>query len=97
MNKKERESLKGLSTKEKLFAIINSELTDLQIDEQSVINGTPIMDCAFDELGLDSLSFFNIGYECQDVFKIREDISIKMSETVGKLWSIIQEYGKGEN
>lgn len=108
--------IKNESVKEKFFEILYEELSEevklsvkpqyKPLNEYSIVGNVSIMDCSLDnDLGLDSLSFMNICFRCEETFKFvfadfekKGDASeFKMSDTVGKLWQIVQEHAKGEN
>lgn len=96
MDKKQRECIKSLPMKEKFFALLSDEM-GVSVDEAYKIDGKSIMDCTFDkDLGLDSLSFYNICYECQDIFVIKDDVTIEGKQTVRDLWNLVQKYAKGD-
>ena len=82
---------KDITEKTKLSDVVDDAINDADRDK-------PIMTCTLShDLGLESLSVYELYYQCRDVFDIDEEIDAEISTvTVQQLYNFVSEYGKGD-
>ena len=96
----DKEQLKNLPPQERLLALMRDESS-----EPELITGyEPIVNCTFEQVGIDSLACMQILQKCEDCSLLKkretnnvEDDLYSKCKTVGDLWTFVQKHIKGED